>query len=137
MSSAVVPERRSGWVMFAAVVLFSVGFLRIISGISYFKNSAAINDLTRGAFGDHLWAWGVWDICVAALALLAGLSLLGGVGFLTTGFGRVVAYVWAVLVIVQGFMLIGQAPWYSAGMIALAALVIYGLTSHPATEGYR
>jgi hypothetical protein len=128
-------ERRSGWVTFAAVVLFSVGFLRIISGISYFKHSAAINDLTHGAFHSDLWAWGVWDICVAALALLAGLSLLGGVGFFTSAFGRVVAYVWGVLVIVQGFMLIGQAPWYSAGMIGLAALVIYGLASHPAEEG--
>jgi hypothetical protein len=40
-----------------------------------------------------------------------------------------------VLVIVQGFMLIGQVPWYSAGMIALAVLVIYGLSSHPAEDG--
>ena len=135
MSTAVVPERRTGWVTFAAVVLFSVGFLRIISAISYFKHSAAINDLTHGSFSSQLWAWGVWDICVAELAVLAGLSLLGGVGFLTASFGRVVAYAWGVLVIVQGFMLIGQAPWYSAAMIALAALVIYGLASHAAVEG--
>ena len=120
---------------FAAVVLFAVGFLRIISGISYFKNSIAINNLTHGAFHSDLWAWGVWDICVAALAVLAGLSLLGGVGFLTPSFGRAVAYVWGILVIVQGFMLIGQARWYSAGMIALAALVIYGLASQPAEDG--
>jgi len=122
-------------VTFAAVVLFAVGFLRIISGISYFKNSIAINNLTHGAFHRDLWAWGVWDICVAALAVLAGLSLLGGVGFLTPSFGRAVAYVWGILVIVQGFMLIGQARWYSAGMIALAALVIYGLASLPAEDG--
>jgi hypothetical protein len=122
-------------VTFSAVVLFSVGFLRIISGISYFKHSAAINDLTHGSFSSQLWAWGVWDICVAALAVLAGVSLLGGIGFLTALFGRVVAYVWAVLVLVQGFMLIGQAPWYSAAMIALAVLVIYGLASQAAAEG--
>ena len=135
MSTSVASERRSGWVTFAAVVLVAVGFLRIISGISYFKNSIAINNLTHGAFHSDLWAWGVWDICVAALAVLAGLSLLGGVGFLTPSFGRAVAYVWGILVIVQGFMLIGQARWYSAGMIALAALVIYGLASQPAEDG--
>jgi len=135
VSTSVASERRSGWVTFAAVVLFAVGFLRIISGISYFKNSIAINNLTHGAFHSDLWAWGVWDICVAALAVLAGLSLLGGVGFLTPSFGRAVAYVWGILVIVQGFMLIGQARWYSAGMIALAALVIYGLASQPAEDG--
>ena len=50
-------------------------------------------------------------------------------------FGRAVAYAWAVLVLVQGFMLIGQAPWYSAAMIALGALVIYGLASQPAQDG--
>ena len=132
--SAVASERRSGWVTFAAVVLFGVGFVRVISAISYFKHSAAINDLTHGSFSSQLWAWGVWDICVAALAVLAGLSLLGGVGFLTASFGRVVAYVWGVLVIVQGFMLIGQAPWYSAAMIATAFLVIYGLASQPVEE---
>ena len=135
MSTAVASERRSGWVTFAAVVLFAVGFLRIISGISYFKHSVAINNLTQGAFHSDLWAWGVWDICIAALAVLAGLSLLGGVGFLTPSFGRAVAYVWAVLVIVQGFMLIGQAPWYSTVMIVLATLLIYGLASQPAEGG--
>ena len=135
MSTSAVSGRRSGWVTFAAVVLFAVGFLRIISGISYFKHSVAINNLTQGAFHSDLWAWGVWDICIAALAVLAGLSLLGGVGFLTPSFGRAVAYVWAVLVIVQGFMLIGQAPWYSTVMIVLATLLIYGLASQPAEGG--
>jgi hypothetical protein len=135
MSAAAVRERRSGWVTFVAVVLFSVGFSRIISAISYFKHSAAINDLTRGSFGSDLWAWGVWDICVAALAVLAGLSLLDGVGFLKPAFGRVVAYAWSVLVLVQGFMVIGQAPWYSTAMIALAALVVYGLAWQPAEGG--
>jgi hypothetical protein len=124
-------------VTFAAVVLFAVGFLRIISGISYFKHSVAINNLTQGSFHSDLWAWGVWDICIAALAVVAGLALLGGVGFLTPSFGRVVAYAWATLVIVQGFMLIGQAPWYSAAMIAVALLLIYGLASQAAEGGER
>ena len=137
MSVSVASERRSGWMTFAAVVLFAVGFLRIISGISYFKHSVAINNLTQGSFHSDLWAWGVWDICIAVLAVLAGLALLGGVGFLTPSFGRVVAYVWAILVIVQGFMLIGQAPWYSAAMIAVAVLLIYGLASQAAEDGER
>jgi hypothetical protein len=136
VATSVASERRSGWVTFAAVVLFAVGFLRIISAISYFKNSVAINNLTQGAFHSDLWVWGVWDVCIAALAVLAGLSLLGGIGFLTPSFGRVVAYVWGILVIVQGFMLIGQAPWYSAAMIALAILLIYGV-SQAAEDGER
>jgi hypothetical protein len=50
---------KSGWTMFAAIVMFSVGFLRIISGISYLSDSHKVNDFTLGLFGDNLWAWGI------------------------------------------------------------------------------
>jgi len=113
---------KSGWTMFAAVVMFSVGFLRIISGISYLSDSHKVNDFTLGLFGDNLWAWGIWDLGIAALALWAGYSLLGG-----GSFGRVVAYIWAILVIVNSFLIIGIAPWFAFAMIALAVFVIYGL----------
>ena len=119
-------ERRSGWTMFAAVVLFSVGFLRIISGISYLSDSNKVNDLTLGLFGDSLWAWGLWDLGIAVVALYAGYSLLGG-----GTFGKVVAYLWAVLVIVNSFLIMGIAPWFAFTMIALAVLVVYGLASSP------
>jgi hypothetical protein len=119
-------ERRTGWVMFAAVVMFSVGFLRIISGISYLANRRKVNDLTFGIFGDNLWAWGLWDLGIAAVALYAGYSLIGG-----GGFGRVVAYLWAILVIVNSFLIMGAAPWFAALMIALAVLVVYGLATSP------
>ena len=117
-------ERRSGWTMFAAVVLFSVGFLRIISGISYLSDSNKVNDLTLGLFGDSLWAWGLWDLGIAVVALYAGYSLLGN-----GTFGKVVAYLWAVLVIVNSFLIMGVAPWFAFTMIALAVLVVYGLAS--------
>jgi len=119
-------ERRSGWTMFAAVVLFSVGFLRIISGISYLSDSNKVNDLTLGLFGDSLWAWGLWDLGIAVVALYAGYSLLGN-----GTFGRVVAYLWAVLVIVNSFLIMAVAPWFAFTMIALAVLVVYGLASSP------
>jgi hypothetical protein len=119
-------ERRSGWTMFAAIVLFSVGFLRIISGISYLADSNKVNNLTLGLFGDNLWAWGLWDLVIAVVALFAGYSLLGG-----GTFGKVVAYLWAILVIVNSFLVMGVAPWFAFTMIALAVLVIYGLTVTP------
>ena len=126
---AVEDERSSGWVTFAAVLMFAVGFFRIISAISYFANSVRVNNLTNGAFHGHLWAYGAWDLCIAAFALLAGGSLLAG-----GGFGRLIAYIWAILVIVQSFLIIGQAPWYAALMILLAVLVIHGLSSTKRTS---
>lgn len=126
MTSMEELESRRGWVVFAAIVMFSVGCLRVISGISYLSDSHKVNDLTLGLFGDNLWAWGLWDLGIAAIALWAGYSLLSG-----GSFGRVVAYVWAVLVIVNSFLIIGVAPWFAALMIALAVFVVYGLASSP------
>lgn len=67
-----------------------------------------------------------WDLGIAAVALFAGHSLLGN-----GTFGRVVAYLWAGLVIVNSFLIMGIAPWFAFTMIALAVLVVYGLASSP------
>jgi hypothetical protein len=124
MSTQGADARRSGWIEFTAILMFAVAFFRVISAIAYFADSYKIENLTNGLFSSHSWAWGVWDILIAAVAILAGLSLLGG-----GEFGRVIGYVWAVLVIVQGFVVIAIAPWYAALAITLAVLVVYGLAS--------
>jgi hypothetical protein len=124
MSTQGADARRSGWIEFTAILMFAVAFFRVISAIAYFADSYKIENLTNGLFSSHSWAWGVWDILIAAVAILAGLSLLGG-----GEFGRVIGYVWAVLVIVQGFVVIAIAPWYAAFAITLAVLVVYGLAS--------
>ena len=128
MSSMQAYASRTGWIMLAAVVMFSVGVFRIISGISYLANSHKINDYTAGFFGDNMWAWGLWDLLIAVIAIWAAFSLLGG-----GEFGRVIAYTWAILVIINSFLTIGIAPWFGAAMLTLALLVIYGLASTPVT----
>ena len=128
MSSMQAYASRTGWIMLAAVVMFSVGVFRIISGISYLANSHKINDYTAGFFGDNMWAWGIWDLLIAVIAIWAAFSLLEG-----GEFGRVIAYTWAILVIVNSFLTIGIAPWFGAAMLTLALLVIYGLASTPVT----
>lgn len=122
-------DRRSGWVTFAAMVMFAVGFARIISAIAYFDNSNDVANLTGGLFGGSLWAWGLWDLCISALALFAGWSLLSN-----GGYGRVVGYIWGISVMVNGFLILGTAPWYGAVAITLATLVIYGLATSSPSE---
>lgn len=124
-------ESRRGWVVFAAIVMFSVGIFRVISGISYLASSHKINDFTHGLFGDNMWAWGIWDLIIAVIAIWAGYSLLGG-----GSFGRVVSYLWAVLVIVNSFLIMAYEPWFAFAMIALAIFVIYGLASSPTETTY-
>src|SRR5262245_31355245 len=126
MAYQAASEKRSGWIDFAAVVLFAVAFFRILEAIAYFEKSHKLNDLAGGFFSNHTWGWGAWDLCIAILAIFAGLSLLKG-----GGFGRVIAYIWAIIAIVQSFMIIGIQPWFAVATMALAALVVYGLAMNP------
>ncbi len=121
--------RRPGWLTFAAVVLVSVGCLRIISAIYYFADSTRVNNLSGGAFGHHLFLWGLWDLLIALLALWGGFSLFGG-----NTFGRVIGYIWAILVIIQSFLILGAAPWFGFSALLLATLVLVALS---ATSGWR
>ena len=116
MSTQAVEDRRPGWLTFAAMVMFAVCFVRIISGINYLADGSQISDLTNSVFGDQLWVWGIWNLVIAALALFAGLSLLVG-----GGFRRVVGYIWAIWVIVQSFLVIGVAPWFSIAIDSYAS----------------
>lgn len=115
---------RPGWLTFAAIVMIAVGFLRIISAIYYFANSARVANLNSGAFGHHLFLWGLWDLLIALLAFWAGYSLLNG-----DTFGRVIGYIWAIVVIVESFMILGSAPWFGFGTLLLATFVIYALST--------
>jgi hypothetical protein len=115
---------RPGWLTFAAVVMFAVGTLRFISAIYYFADSTRVANVTAGAFGDHLFLWGLWDLAIALLAFWGGFSLLGG-----NTFGRIVGYVWAISVIVESFLLLAYAPWFGFGTLILATFVIYALSA--------
>jgi len=70
--------QRPGWLTFAAVVMFAVGVERVISAIHYFADSVRVADLSPGAFGGHLFLWGIWDLVISGLAFWAGSSLLRG-----------------------------------------------------------
>jgi hypothetical protein len=113
---------RTGWLTFAAVVMLSIGTLRVISAIYYFADSSRVNSVSGGAFSHHLFVWGVWDLLIAALALIAGVSLLRG-----RELGFVLGYGFAGLVIVQSFLILAAEPWYGIAALLLAVLVIHAL----------
>src|SRR5437588_6948019 len=82
---------RPGWVTFAAVASFVVGVYYILIALSEFANSYWIySNLPSNVYsvaGSHLFWWGIFDSIIAALAILAGFSLLrGGVTGLIIGF---------------------------------------------------
>ena len=116
--------KRPGWLTFAAVILISVGIMRIITAISYFGSSHKVSNLSLGLFGDNLWAWGLWDLIIAVLAIWAGFSLLRG-----DTFGRVIGYAWAGLTLIQSFLILAWAPWFGFLAMAIAVLVMFALSS--------
>ena len=61
---------------------------------------------------------------IAGLAFWASSSLLRG-----NTFGRVIRYIWAVVVIVENFTSINLAPWSSFASLVIAGLVIYALST--------
>jgi hypothetical protein len=120
---------RPGWLTFAAVVMFAVGVLRIISALYYFADSTRVAQVSAGALGDHLFLWGLWDLLIAVLAIWGGFSLLSG-----STFGRLIGYAWAIIAIVQSFLIIQYAPWFGFATLLLAIFVVYALS---ATSGWR
>jgi hypothetical protein len=121
---AVSSLNRPGWLTFAAVVMFAVGLMQAISGIYFLANSSRIADVYGGAFGRHTAALGIWELVIAALSLGGGYSLLAG-----HTFGRVIGYLWAILVIVESFLLFSTAPWYAFAALILGVLVVYALST--------
>lgn len=117
-------QRRPGWVTFAAVVMFAVGFSRIISAINLYRGGDQVADLTNSMFGNDLWVWATWDLCLAVLALVAGWSLLRG-----SRFGFVLAYIWAIWLMVHSFLIMVWAPWFAVAALTLSTLVVFGLAS--------
>jgi hypothetical protein len=115
---------RPGWLTFAAVALFSAGVLQVISAIYFFSNSSRIEDLSGGAFGRHLWLWGIWELVLAALAFAGARSLLAG-----GTFGRVIGYLWAGLVVIESLMIISRASAGGFASLAIGVLVLYALTT--------
>src|SRR4051794_23443347 len=109
--------------------MFAVGFARIVSAINFFAGGNQISDLTNSLYGDQLWVWGLWDAAIAALALFAAMWLLSN-----GPFGRRVAYVWAIVVMVQSLLILGAAPWCAVTAVALAVIVVVGLATSSETE---
>jgi hypothetical protein len=128
MATQVDESRGRGWIEFAAVLVFAAALFRIIAAIGAFESSHKIIDLRHGVFGNQFWVWGLWDLAIAILGIVVGVSLLRG-----KEFGRHAGYAWSVLVILHGFTVIGLAPTYGTISIVIAGLVVYALSqSHEA-----
>ena len=111
---------------YAAIMMFVLGGFHILLAISDFANSTwVLSRLDIELFIPILLIWGIVDLIIGAIALYSGVSLLRG-----GTFGLATGYIFASLAIIRWLFYIPVSPVLAVVVIALNALVIYGLVEH-------
>jgi hypothetical protein len=117
--------RRPGMVTFAAVVMFMVaGFEALAALLAFAGTGWWVTDSGNLVYA-NLVLWGILDSIITLIALYAGIDLLRG-----GGFGRGMAYVFAVVGAIRWLFVIPAAPVLAVVVIALCVMVIYALATH-------
>lgn len=109
----------------AAVLLFVVGVLSILEGIS----AAASDDLVIVDVNDYLYklnttSWGWIHIVLGIVVVIAAIGLMMG-----TTWGRASAMVLAALSIIANFLWLPYYPAWSILIIALDVVVIWAVAT--------
>jgi hypothetical protein len=117
---------RPGLLTYAAIMMFVLGGFHILLSISEFANSTwVLSRLDIERFIPILFIWGVIDLILGLIALYAGYSILRG-GW----FGWLMGVLFATVGIIRWLVYIPVSPVLAVVVIALNALVIYGLSRH-------
>jgi hypothetical protein len=122
-SGGAAVTRRPGMLTFAAVVMFMVaGFEALAALLAFAGTGWWVTDMGNLVYANFV-LWGVLDSIIALIALYAGIDLLRG-----GGFGRAMAYVFAVVGAIRWLFVIPAAPILAVVVITLCVMVIYALS---------
>ena len=114
--------KRSGWLTYAAVMMFISAGLYALWAINLWADAAWLTDVSDGLLGDQRWLWGVFDAAMAVLFVYAGKSLLDG-----RDFGRWIAVVAASIACIRWFYWMAFAPFLSLTILVMMFLVLYAV----------
>jgi len=115
-------HRRPGILTFAAIMMFVVAGFEALSALLAFAGTGWwVTDMGNLVYANFV-LWGIIDSVIALVALYAGIDLLRG-----GGFGRGMAYVFAVVGAIRWLFVIPAAPILAVVIIALCVMVIYAL----------
>ncbi len=118
------PVEGSGWVLFAGIMLLTVGVLNIIWGIAAIGDSSFFVADTQYILSD-LRTWGWVLLIIGALQLAAAFSVWAG-----GSFGRWFGITAATLNAIGAMLSIPAYPFWSLAIFAVDVLVIYALASY-------
>ena len=123
--------KRSGWLTFSAVVLIVAGIMRVIDAIWAFGYNGPIPDGLRGALlGHSLTTYGWIWLIIGAILIAAGVLVLGPSDRPGGEISRWIGIVAASLGAISGIFVMPYYPGWALLYIAIAFMVIYGLSAH-------
>ncbi len=117
-------ENRSGWLLFAGIMILIAGVLNVVYGIAAIDNSKFFVQDTKYIISD-LNAWGWITLIVGVLQLIAAVSIWRG-----GGFGMVVGMAVAMISAIVALLSIASYPLLSLAIFAIDVLIIYGLATY-------
>lgn len=117
----------TGWRTFAGTMIFLSGLFNLLDGIVAVTNG---HYLVNQLVWSNLTTWGWIMVAFGAVEILAGLAIFGGATWAAM-FGIVVTMLNALgqLAFLRSF------PVWSAIIIGVDILIIYGLTAYGSTRG--
>lgn len=118
------PERGSGWVTFAGIMIIILGTLNVIWGIAAIDQSKFFIGETELVF-ENLKTWGWIILIVGVLQILAGFGIFAG-NQIARWFGIAVASVNLVATLTS----VNAYPFWALVIIGIDILVIYGLAAY-------
>ncbi len=126
MSTTPIASPRSsshGWATFVAVYLLMAGVLNLIWGIAALENKAYF--VNGGLLWSTLNTWG-WVAIILGAIQLFGAALVAA----RSAAGAVIAIFLAFCGILFNFLSIGAYPIWSAILLLIDGLIIWGVTVH-------
>jgi hypothetical protein len=124
--AAAQPTGWVGWVIFAGVVMITLGAFHIIDGlVALFERSYYAVNSNHLALHVNYLAWGWAHMALGVLFVLVGFGVLAG-----QTWARVVGIALAVISAVVNLAFIASYPVWGVILIALDIVVIYALAMH-------
>jgi hypothetical protein len=125
VGSRMAAHRRPGMLTFAAVLMFIVAGLEALSALLAFAGTGWWVTSTGDLVYTNFVFWGILDLIIALIALIAGIDILRG-----GTYGLVMGYIFAVVGAIRWLFVIPAAPVLAVVVLALCVMVIYGLAKH-------
>jgi hypothetical protein len=117
-------ERGLGWVMFAGVLLLTLGTINVVDGIAAISNAHFFAANAHYVFGDlNTWGWVV--LCLGALQVLVGVGV-----FAKNQFARWTGVVVLCLNAFAQLLMMPAYPFWSLAIFAIDILAVYGLVAY-------